>query len=608
MKNMRNILPYVKGYKKRIALFIFINAISIALSLITFGMMMPFIGVLFGKVNEVKKTGPLKFNINSILEHAYIFIQKQTAEHGIWQTLIIICTSILILTLLRSTFRYWGLYILTPVRNGIVRDIRNKIFHSVLQLHVGFFSKENNGDILSRMTSDVQEIEASVIRSIHAFLRNPVLIILTLISLFFISFELSIVIVFAFPAISYIVHFLGRKLKRSSKAGQVSYGRLVSIIEETIYGMRIIKTFNRQTEQEHYFSNQNEEYTGLMNRVWRKKSIAGPLSELLITIVLIVIMLYGGFMIAKNNGQGTLRPEVFMGYIVMFMRLNNPTRVLMIAYYDIQKGLASIERVNELLSVKSEIVECENPTEVESFSSSIEIKNIYFKHGTTDILKNISFSIPKGKTIAIVGQSGSGKSTIADLLSRYYDPQEGQIFFDGIDIKNIRLHSLRNQIGYITQEPVLFNETIENNILMGREGCTIDDVRNAAEVANAHMFIENLEHGYQTNVSDRGMKLSGGEKQRISIARTILKNPPIIIMDEATSSLDSESEKLVLDAMHKIMENRTTLIIAHRLSTIVHADEILVLQDGEIISRGTHTELLDRSPYYKRIFEMQNNS
>lgn len=607
MKNIKKILPYIKSYKKEVSLYVVFNSISIALSLFTLGMMMPFIGILFGKVNVTGTVNSFKWNINSILDHLYIYLQQYIKDNGTWHTLFVVCSLMLLLTFVRVFFSYMSMYFLAPVRNGVVRDLRNKLFNRVLGLHMGYFYKKNKGDIISRLTADVQEVETSIVRSLQSFVRNPLLIIFTLATLFFISINLSLIVIVALPIVSYIVQALGKKIKSSSKAGQKSYGRLVSIIEETIFGMRIIALFNSQNQQETLFKTQNQHYTHLMNKVWRRKGIAGPLSELIITIVMIVVLLYGGFIIF-NNGTNTLKPEVFLGFIVMFMRLTTPTRMLMVAYYDIQKGLAAIDRINELLAVRAKIKNIEGARKITQFKSHITINNVGFKYENTQILKNISITIPKGKTIAIVGASGSGKSTIADLISRHYDPTEGEILFDDINSRHICLHSLRNMIGYVTQEPILFNDTVANNILMGRKTVSAEDIHKAASIANAHSFIINLDNGYNTIVGDRGMNLSGGERQRISIARAILTNPPIIVMDEATSSLDSESEKHVMEAIKRIMENRTTLIIAHRFSTILHADQIIVLSKGEIEARGTHSELIKSNEYYKRFFAMQQDT
>ncbi len=492
---------------------------------------------------------------------------------------------------------------MAALRNGVVMDIRNRIFKKVLRLHIGFFSEEKKGDIISRMTSDVQEFEWSAMSSIEMVFRDPIMIIIFLSSLFILSPMLTLFILVLLPISGVIIGRVGKSLRKSSKEFRERMGNLIAMMEETIGGLRIIKAFIAEKKVGTRFEEENHKYTRLANKIFRREYLASPMSEFLGVLTLLVVLYYGATLVL--GGESEMQPQVFIGYIAVFSQIINPSKAVTTAYYRIQKGMAAIDRINDVLSAKEVIKDSKIASAKSSFNSLIEFKNVSFKYAETDVLKDINLRVKKGQSIALVGQSGSGKSTLVDLIPRFYDIERGEILIDEENIKNIKIKDLRSLMGNVNQESILFNDTIFNNIAFGVESTTEEEVIAAAKVANAHEFILETENGYQTNIGDRGSKLSGGQRQRLSIARAVLKNPPVLILDEATSALDTESERLVQDALTNLMKNRTSIVIAHRLSTIKHADEICVLHEGEIVERGNHDELINKNGVYKKLHDLQ---
>lgn len=511
---------------------------------------------------------------------------------------------LVIMTALKVGTAYMGSFYLIPIRTGVLRDLRNQLYKKIINLPIGFFTEERKGDIMSRMTGDVSEVEASIMSSLDMVFKNPILIIGYLTVMFVMSWKLTIFVLILLPFSGSLIGKIGKSLKRRSTTGQEQTGELLSQIEETLGGLRVVKAFNAEHKLEARFGNLNEKIRETFNRLNRRYNLAHPVSELLGTIVIAMLLWFGGSLILHNNSD--LTADQFIFYIVIFYSIIAPAKELSKATYSIQKGMASLERVDKILQSENTIKNPEKPETLHPFSDKIEYRNMSFKYDQEWVLQHINLVIPKGKTVALVGQSGSGKSTLVDLLPRYYDPVEGEILLDGVKIKDYSTHDLRSLMGNVNQEAILFNDTFFNNIAFGVDNATQEQVVEAAKIANAHDFISATEDGYQTNIGDRGSKLSGGQRQRISIARAILKNPPILILDEATSALDTESEKLVQEALENLMKNRTTLVVAHRLSTIKRADEICVLHEGKIVERGKHDELIALNGYYKRLVDMQS--
>ena len=513
---------------------------------------------------------------------------------------------VLITFFFRNLFRYSSLYFLTPIRNGIVHDLRTDLHKKIISLPLPFFTEKRKGDLTSRLTSDLVEIEWSIMSSLEMIFKDPLNIIIYLITLIVISPQLTVFVVILLPLTGILIGVIGRSLKKSSDRGQNKMGDLLSIIDENISGLRIIKAFDAEHHINSNFERESGDYKKIMTKLLRKKDLSSPMSEFLSTIVLVIVMWFGGQLVLM--GEGNLSAEEFIGYILIFSQIIPPAKSLTSSYYFIQKGSAAAQRVYEILDTENQISDAVNPKRIKLLNTQIDFKDITFKYDNTEVLKNVNFSIEKGKMIALVGQSGSGKSTLADLLARFYDLEKGKILIDNHEIKSIALTDLRSLMGIVSQESILFNDTIYNNIRLGKLDASKDEIIHAAKVANAHQFILDTKNGYQTNIGDRGNKLSGGQKQRISIARAVLKNPEILILDEATSSLDTESEKLVQNALEKLMKARTSLVIAHRLSTIKNADEIIVLDKGVIVERGTHDDLISKNGPYKKLSNLQSFS
>jgi len=600
------ILKYIKPYTIFAILNVVTNTISIIFSLVSLTMVIPFLGILFGTQEKVYNTQALSLNPQAIKDNFYAIISSLIDEKGQLEALLFICILVLITFFFRNLFRYAALYFLTPIRNGIVHDLRLDLHKKIISLSLPFFTEKRKGDITSRLTSDLVEIEWSIMSSIEMIFKDPLNIIIYLSTLIFISPQLTMFVIILFPLTGVIIGLVGRSLKKSSDRGQKKIGDLLSIIDENISGLRIIKAFNAETHINKNFEKDSIEYRHIMNKLLRKKDLSSPMSEFLSTIVMVVVMWFGGQLVL--NGTEGLSAEEFIGYILIFSQIIPPAKSLTNSYYHIQKGSAAAERIYEILDTKNEISNGNNPINIKILNNKIEFKNLSFKYSNIDVLNDINLTISKGKMIALVGQSGSGKSTLADLLARFYDIEIGEILIDNNNIKDLDIADLRSLMGIVNQESILFNDTIFNNIRLGKLDAKDDEIVAAAKIANAHRFILETENGYQTNIGDRGNKLSGGQKQRISIARAILKNPEILILDEATSSLDTESEKLVQDALEKLMYSRTSLVIAHRLSTIKNADEIIVLDSGKIIERGSHAQLISKNGHYKKLSDLQSFS
>jgi subfamily B ATP-binding cassette protein MsbA len=598
------ILKYIKPYLPFALLNILFNILSVLFSLVSLTMVIPFLGILFETQEKVYNPPPLSFDATTIKENFYAIISSIVDEKGKVEALLFICILVLVTFFFRNLFRYLSLYFLTPIRNGVVHDLRMDLHKKVISLPLPFFTEKRKGDITARMTSDLVEIEWSIMSSLEMIFKDPLNIIVYLATLIFISPLLTTFVILLLPVTGIIIGVIGRSLKKSSDRGQNKMGDLLSIIDENISGLRIIKGFNAESHINKNFEKESTDYKSIMTKLLRKKDLSSPMSEFLSTIVMVIVMWFGGQLVL--NTDGGLNAQEFIGYILIFSQIIPPAKSLTTSYYLIQKGSASAQRVYEILDAENEIVDVENPKQIKLLNNQIEFNNLSFSYEKQEVLKDINFSIGKGKMIALVGQSGSGKSTLADLLARFYDINQGEILIDKNNIKEISLHDLRALMGIVSQESILFNDTIFNNIRLGNTKASEQEVMEAAKIANAHDFILETENGYHTNIGDRGNKLSGGQKQRLSIARAILKNPEILILDEATSSLDTESERLVQDALDKLMHSRTSLVIAHRLSTIQNADEILVLDKGCIIERGTHQELIAQNGHYKKLSDLQS--
>lgn len=603
IKIINRFLPPYKGF---IALNLIFNIINALLNVFSFALIIPILQILFKTTADSYTFISWNSTDLSILDiaknNAYWYITETINSNGAEFTLLLLAIILIIMTALKTGAVFLSTYYIVPIRTGVVKDIRNNINDKILELPIGFFSEERKGDILARMSGDVNEVENSVMSSLEMILKNPIMIIIFLTTMFIISWELTIFVFVLLPIMGYIMGAVGKKLKRSSFEAQNKWGELMSQIEETLGGLRIIKAFNAEQKISARFHKGSNEFRQMSNRIARRQYLAHPMSELLGTITIAIVLWFGGSLILKGNSL--LDASVFIYYLTIFYLIINPAKDLTKASYSIQRGLASIERIDKILDAENKITEKEKPIKLE-FNKEIVFKNVWFKYEDEWVIKGMNLNIEKGKTIALVGQSGSGKSTLVDLLPRFYDVQKGEIKIDSINIKDTSIKSLRALMGNVNQEAILFNDTFFNNISFGVQHATQEEVESAARIANAHEFIMATPDGYDTNVGDRGGKLSGGQRQRISIARAILKNPQILILDEATSALDTESEKLVQEALERLMKNRTTIVIAHRLSTIKNADEIFVIHEGEIVEKGNHDDLYNIGGYYTKLYNLQ---
>jgi ATP-binding cassette, subfamily B, bacterial MsbA len=597
MKNLSKMLRYLADYKGKIALYFTTILLSVLFSLFSFSMLGPVLQVLFMGAQKVPvNSGNIIARITSKVNEVILEQDKLTALT--YAVLIIV-----LFTILKNLFIYLSLSILNPIRHSILRRLRNEMFNKVLSLPIGFFTEERKGDLISKMTNDITEVEVSIMSVLESFIREPLTVIITLISMVLISPQLTLFLLLFLPVAGILIGRIGKSLKKPSNLAQEQLSHILSIIDETLVGMRVVKAFNAERHQQLRFTEVNNTLFRTRNRISARREIASPLSETMGIIVVSIILWFGGRLIF--SGESSLTGPWFIAFIGLFYQIINPLKNLSTALYNVQKGTAALERIEHLLNVENTVKELPNAKNIQQFRDTIQFKNVSFKYGDKVILDNVNLEVKKGKMVALVGASGAGKSTLVDLIPRFHDVSDGEILIDGVNIKEYKLYELRRQMGVVSQEPILFNDTIYNNIILGTGGVSKEQVEEAAKIAHAHNFIVNKANGYDTVVGDRGSRLSGGERQRITIARAVLKNPPILILDEATSSLDTESERIVQDAINKLMENRTCIVIAHRLSTVQHADEILVMDKGKIVERGNHSELINQDGLYRKLVEMQ---
>ena len=610
MKNFFILLKrFIPPYKKYVVWTFVLNFLSTIFNLFSFATIIPILQILFGVQTE--KHDFMAWNYESISEffkvaanNAFHFIENLININGEWVTLCWLAAFLVVMTLLKTGTSYFSSMALVPVRTGVQRDIRNSIFRKITDLPIGYFNEKRKGDIMSRMTSDVGEIEASIMSSLEVIFKNPVMILVYMITLFILSWKLTLFVLVLLPVSGYLIGNIGRNLKKRSLTGQQQMGEMLSQIEETLGGIRVVKAFNAEQKLINRFAIINDKIRKTFTKINSKYLLAHPLGEFLGTMVICILLLYGGHLIVSNTGGGLDAPT-FIYYLIVFYSVVPPFKDVSKAMYSVQKGMASMQRVDDILNTINPLKEGKK-LPIKEFSDKINFKDVWFKYSEKWVLQNVNLEIKKGKTIALVGHSGSGKSTMVDLIPRFHDIQKGEILIDNQNVKDLDLRDLRELMGNVNQEAILFNDTFYNNITFGVESATEEQVIAAAKIANAHDFITATENGYQTNIGDRGGRLSGGQRQRISIARAILKNPPILILDEATSALDTESELLVQSALDNLMKNRTSIVVAHRLSTIRNADEICVVNDGEIVERGSHEELLKLGGHYARLCEVQS--
>ena len=600
---------FVSPYKKFLGWAVFLNLLSAVFNIFSFTLLIPILQILFKMDNKVYEFIPWDAAGEGLKDIAvnnfYYYVTRMIEINGPSLTLLFLGLFLAFMTLLKTSCYYASSAVMIPLRTGVVRDIRIMVYSKVMSLPLGFFSEERKGDIIARMSGDVGEVENSITSSLDMLIKNPILIVMYFGTLIITSWQLTLFTLLVVPGMGWIMGKVGKKLKRQSLEAQAKWSDTMSQLEETLGGLRIIKAFIAEQKMINRFTDCSNEFRDATNRVAMRQALAHPMSEFLGTLLIVVVLWFGGSLILGNHSS--IDAPTFIFYMVILYSVINPLKEFSKAGYNIPKGLASMERVDKILKAENKIVEIPNPKPLNGLEEQVEFKDISFSYdGKKEVLQHINLTVPKGKTVALVGQSGSGKSTLVDLLPRYHDVQEGTITIDGVNIKDVRISDLRSLIGNVNQEAILFNDTFFNNIAFGVENATMEQVIEAAKIANAHDFIMEKEDGYHTNIGDRGSKLSGGTRQRISIARAILKNPPIFILDEATSALDTESERLVQEALERLMKTRTTIAIAHRLSTIKNADEICVLYEGEIVERGKHEELLAKNGYYKRLNDMQS--
>lgn len=609
MKEFLKVLRrFVPPYKRYLVMSIVFNVLSAVLNIFSFAALVPILNILFQTKDAQAAPQLMAWDLNHLTDVAMnnmnYYVAGFISEYGQTTTLLIIGLFLAFMTFLKTGAYFLSSATMMPIRTGVVRDIRNQLYRKITSLSLGFFSEERKGDIIARMSGDVAEVETSIMSSLDMLFKNPILIIFYFSTLLLISWQLTAFTLLIVPLMGWFMGFVGRKLKQKSLRAQALWSDTMSVVEETLGGLRIIKAFSAEKKMADKFDTVNSAYRNDVMRVNIRQQLAHPMSEFLGTVMIVIVLWFGGILVLNYK---VLDGPLFIYYLVMLYSIINPLKEFSKAGYNIPKGLASMERIDKILQAEVTIHDPKNPKSLPEggFSDAIEFRNVSFGYGDQLVLKNINLKIEKGKTIALVGQSGSGKSTLVDLIPRYYDVTEGQILIDGIDIRELKIDDLRSLIGNVNQEAILFNDSFRNNIAFGVDSATQQEIEEAAKIANAHDFITASEHGYDTNIGDRGGRLSGGQRQRVSIARAILKNPPLLILDEATSALDTESERLVQDALERLMRTRTTIAIAHRLSTIRNADEICVVHDGQIVERGTHEELIKQDGYYSKLYSMQ---
>jgi subfamily B ATP-binding cassette protein MsbA len=608
MKEFLKVLRrFVPPYKKYLFLSIFFNVSSAVLNIFSFAALIPILQILFQTGDAEAATSVMAWDWGNVQEvlmnNLNFYVNGLIADYGPTTTLLLIGVFLATTTMLKTGFYFLTSACIVPIRTGVVRDIRNQIYQKITSLPLGFFSEERKGDIIARMSGDVLEVESSIMSSLDMLFKNPVLIIAYFSTMLFVSWQLTLFTLIIVPIMGWIMGMVGRKLKRKSIEAQALWSDTMSQAEETLGGLRIIKAFCAEEKMNKRFDKINSSYRDHLMKVNIRQSSAHPMSEFLGTVMIVIVLWFGGMLVLNNQA---ITGPTFIYYMVILYSIINPLKEFSKASYNIPKGLASMERIDKILLAENTIKEVEHPKHIASFEHQIEFRHVSFRYGEKWVLQDINLVIPKGKTIALVGQSGGGKSTLVDLIPRYYDVQEGEVLIDGMNVKDLGIHDLRQLIGNVNQEAILFNDTFRNNIAFGVDKATDKQIAEAAKIANAYDFIMQSEQGFETNIGDRGGRLSGGQRQRVSIARAILKNPPILILDEATSALDTESERLVQDALERLMKTRTTVAIAHRLSTIKNADEICVLHEGRIVERGTHDKLLSMDGYYKKLNDMQS--
>lgn len=597
------LLGYIRNYKLHVGLNIISNILTALFTALSIPLLIPFLEILFDRRELVYERPEFQQDAQSLIDSFNYYLSQLIVEQGKGAALAFVCFSILGVFFFKNLFRYLSLFFMAPVRNGIIRDLRQQLFDKVLFLPLAYFSEERKGDLMSRITADVQEVEWSILNVLESIFREPLIIVGALAFMLYVSPSLTLFVFGLMIFTAVVIGGIGRTLKRSSNLVQQKLGDIVSIVEEALGGLRIIKGFNAEAYQQQKFARENNHYRWILTRLLWRRDLSSPLSEFLGIGTVAVLLWYG----SQQVFSGQLQAETFLTFIFAFYNVIDPAKSLTKSIYNIQKGIGAMQRVEFVLDAEAAIQEKPDAVAIESFERKIEYRGLSFRYRQDDgpVLQDINLEITRGEIVALVGASGAGKTTLADLLPRFYDPTAGGVFIDGLDIRDYQLHSLRQLMGIVSQEAILFNDTIYNNILFGMVGVSMEEVVQAAKVANAHDFIMATERGYQTNIGDRGSKLSGGQRQRLTIARAILKNPPILILDEATSALDSESEKLVQEALSQLMKNRTSIVIAHRLSTIQYADKIVVMKQGRIVEQGTHQALLQKAGEYRKLVELQ---